>query len=230
MPTYPDVVFEMSVSKLTEANFPALQQKFRHALYRHNVENEGSSILCWAAGQGRVSLMDISLDKYHADVNAAHGDKTPLITAVMSGSLAAVEYVLLRSELVLNHFNQGNRALWYSTAQKDPAIAQRLLCQPGINRPLRAKNGKLLTIFNEAVIRTTRRLSRSSLPMNELIRTSQQRICRHHCFVPPIGDMGRLSKYCWETQGLTPCAEMLVDAAPSTARQRTETCKLWTSS
>lgn len=99
--------------------------------------------------------METLLGQYHADVNAVHGDKTPLIKAVMSGVLAAVEQVLSRSELDLNHFNQGNRALWYSTAQRDLAIAQRLLRQLGIdiNCPLRAKNGKVLTIFNEAVIR-----------------------------------------------------------------------------
>ncbi|RJE18570.1 Ankyrin repeat protein [Aspergillus sclerotialis] len=85
--------------------------------------------------------METLLDKHYTDVNAVHQGSTPLIKAVISGSLAAVE--------------QGNRALWYSAAQKDAAIAQQLLCHPGIdiNARLRAKSGKALTIFNEAVIR-----------------------------------------------------------------------------
>ncbi|KAF7595972.1 hypothetical protein BBP40_004118 [Aspergillus hancockii] len=144
----------MSVPEPAAANLSPLRQKFQRVL-QHNVEHMGGSILCWAACQGCVSLIETLLGQYHADVNAVHGDKTPLIKAAMSGFLAAVEHVLSRSELDLNHFNQGNRALWYSTAQKDPAIAQWLLRQPGvdINRPLRAKNGQILTIFNEAVIR-----------------------------------------------------------------------------
>jgi ankyrin repeat protein len=147
-------VFKLSIPEPAAANLSPLQQKFQRVL-QHNIQHEGSSILCWAAGQKSVSLMETLLDQYHADVNAVHGDKTPLINAVMSGFLAAVEQVLSRRELDLNYFNQGHRALWYSTAQKDSAIAQRLLRQPGmeINRPLQAKNGKILTIFNEAVIR-----------------------------------------------------------------------------
>ena len=148
-------MFDLSVTDPTAATFPDLLQKFHHALYRHNVEREGSTILCRAASQGCVSLMETLPDKHHADVNAVHQGSTLLIKAVTSGSLAAVEQVLSRKELNLNHLDQGNRALWYSAAQKDPAIAQRLLRQPGIdiNARLRAKSGETLTIFNEAVIR-----------------------------------------------------------------------------
>ena len=102
----------------TAATFPALLQKFHHALYQHNIECEGSTILCRAASQGCVSLMETLLDKHHADVNAVHQGSTPLIIAVMIGSLVAVEQVLSRKELDLNHLNQGNRALWCSAAQK----------------------------------------------------------------------------------------------------------------
>lgn len=65
--------------------------------------------------------METLLGQYHADVNAVHGDKTPLIKAVMSGVVAAVEQVLSRSELDLKHLNQGNTALWYSTSQQLPS-------------------------------------------------------------------------------------------------------------
>ncbi|KAL3468757.1 ankyrin repeat-containing domain protein [Aspergillus californicus] len=155
MPTYTDILSEMSIAEPMAADVPVLMQRFQHALYQHNVKHEGSTILCRAAGQGRVSLMETLLNICHADVNAVHEDNTPLINAVMSGSLAAVELALSRSELDLIHFNQGIKALWYSTGQKDPAVAQRLLHQPGIdiNTPWRAKSGKLLTTFNEAVIR-----------------------------------------------------------------------------
>lgn len=98
---YSDIVFEFSVADPTAATFPALLQKFHHALYQHNVECEGSTILCRAASQGRVSLMETLLDKHHADVNAVHQGSTALIKAVMSGSLAAVEQVLSRKELLV---------------------------------------------------------------------------------------------------------------------------------
>lgn len=150
-----DAAVKLSVPQPGAANLSTFQQKFQRAL-QYNVERKGSSILCEAAGQGCVSLMETLLDQYHADVNAVQGDKTPLINAVMSRFLPAVEHVLSRSELDVDHLNQGNRALWYSTAQKDPAIAQRLLCQPGmdINCPLRAKKtGIILAILNQAVIR-----------------------------------------------------------------------------
>lgn len=141
----------MAIAEPMAANVPLLLQQF----FQHNVKHEASALLCCAAGQGCVLAMETLLDEYHADVNAVDGDSTPLIKAVMGGSFDAVEHVLSRSELDLNHFNQGNKALWYSTAQKDPAIAQRLLLQPGIdiNTPLRAKSGKLLNTFNEAAIR-----------------------------------------------------------------------------
>ncbi|KAJ1713278.1 hypothetical protein NYO67_4564 [Aspergillus flavus] len=155
MSTYSDAVVKLSVPQPGAANLSTFQQKFQRAL-QYNVEHKGSFILCEAAGQGCVSLMETFLDQYHADVNAVQGDKTPLIKVVMSGFLPAVEHVLSRSELDVDHVNQGNRALWYSTAQKDPAIAQRLLRQPGmdINCPLRAKKtGIILAILNQAVIR-----------------------------------------------------------------------------
>ncbi|KAI3120541.1 hypothetical protein CBS147326_9425 [Penicillium roqueforti] len=107
MPTYTDILFEMSIAEQTAASFPVLLQRFQHALYQHNVKREGSTILCWAAGQGCVSRMETLLDKYHADVNTVHEDNTPLIKAVMSGSLAAVERVLSRTQ-----------------PKKNPAIAQ----------------------------------------------------------------------------------------------------------
>lgn len=152
--TYADAAVKLSVPQPGAANLSTFQQKFQRAL-QYNVEQEGSSILCEAASQGCVPLMETLLDQYHADVNAVQGDKTPLIKAVMSGILPAVEHILSRSELDVHHVNQGNRALWYSTAQKDPAIAQTLLRQPGtdINHPLRAKNGIILATLNRAVIR-----------------------------------------------------------------------------
>ena len=72
-------MFDLSIANPSAATSPALLQKFQHALYQHNVECEGSTILCRAAGQGCVSLMETLLDKYHADVNAVHQGSTPLI-------------------------------------------------------------------------------------------------------------------------------------------------------
>lgn len=83
------------------ANVPVLLQQF----FQHNVKHEASALLCCAAGDGCVSAMKTLLDEYHADVNAVDEDSTPLIKAVMGGSLAAVEHVLSRSELDLNHFS-----------------------------------------------------------------------------------------------------------------------------
>lgn len=142
----------MTVLEPTAANLSPLQQKFQRVLQR-NVEHE-SSLLCWAAGQGWVSLMKCLLDGYHADINKVHDGTTPLIEATNSGSLAAVKYILSWNELNITYFDQGDKALWDSIYHKDPAIAQQLLRQPGIdvNGLFRKQNGEIVAIFNEAVV------------------------------------------------------------------------------
>ncbi|KAL4805740.1 hypothetical protein BDV18DRAFT_152475 [Aspergillus unguis] len=101
------ILSEIAIAEPMAANIPVLLQQF----FQYNIKHEASALLCCAAGQGCMLVMETLLNKYHADVNTVDEDSMPLIKAVMGGSLATVEHVLSWSELNLNHFNQGNKAL-----------------------------------------------------------------------------------------------------------------------